>query len=312
MAGAYSRRTKGGRTGRGAGEMIVVTTAESIVGSLFSAAQSERESVDFIRARIEQRISERGFRRDVAGDCYSDLVETLAQAEHDGLGVFLSGRPGVGKTFLARCAFPSAPLVQCSQVGDGFELPDAPVVIIDDLGAESQAFGREPVLQAFLGWYDTPPGRRPRLIITSNLRGEDVRRRYGERFTSRARATMIAVRITGDDHRSRENERANEQAEASADDPEVAREFRRFVNQMRQSGWHNVNAGLWAMMLAKQLDAPKAKAAGVLIVDAWERERDADPEQVEKLKWFAESQDRENVERNERGLEMVRAWRGVR
>ena len=106
--------------------MNIGTTAESIVGSLFAAAQAERESVDFIRARIEQRIGERGFRRDVCGECYSDLVETLAQAEHDGLGVFLSGRPGVGKTFLARCAFPSAPLVQCSQVGDGFELPDAP------------------------------------------------------------------------------------------------------------------------------------------------------------------------------------------
>ena len=292
--------------------MNIGTTAESIVGSLFAAAQAERESVDFIRARIEQRIGERGFRRDVAGECYSDLVETLAQAEHDGLGVFLSGRPGVGKTFLARCAFPSAPLVQCSQVGDGFELPDAPVVIIDDMGAEPQVFGREPVLQAFLGWYDAPPTRRPRLVITSNLRGEDVRRRYGERFISRARATMIAVRITGDDHRSRESERANDQAEASADDPDVAREFRRFVSQMRSSGWQNVNAGVWAMMMAKKLDAPKAKAACILIVDAWERERDSDPERVEKLKWFAESQERENVERHERGLEMVREWRGGR
>ena len=81
--------------------MNIGTTAESIAGSLFAAAQAERESVDFIRARIEQRIGERGFRRDVAGECYSDLVETLAQAEHDGLGVFISGRPGVGKTFLA-------------------------------------------------------------------------------------------------------------------------------------------------------------------------------------------------------------------
>lgn len=289
--------------------MNIGTTAESIVGSLFAVAKAERESVDFIRARIEQRISERGFRRDVAGECYSDLVETLAQAEHDGLGVFFSGRPGVGKTFLARCAFPSAPLVQCSQVGDGFELPDAPVVIIDDLGAEPQTFGREPVLQAFLGWYDVPPQKRPRLIITSNLRGEDVRRRYGERFTSRARATMIAVRITGDDHRSRESERANEQAEASADDPDVAREFRAFARQMREYGWHNTNVGVWAAMLAKRLDAPKAKAAGILIVDAWEREMNSDPERAEKLKLLAESQDREIVERHERGLEMVRGWR---
>ncbi len=291
--------------------MNIGTTAESIVGSLFATAQAARESVDFIRARIEQRIGERGFRRDVAGDCYSDLVETLAQAEHDGLGVFFSGRPGVGKTFLARCAFPNAPLVQCSQVGDGFALPDAPVVIIDDLGAEPQVFGREPVLQAFLGWYDTPPATRPRLIITSNLRGEDVRRRYGERFTSRARATMIAVRITGDDHRSREGERANEQAAASADDPEVAREFRAFVRHMRSSGWHNVNAGVWAMMMARKLDAPKAKTAGILIVDAWERERDSDPERAEKLKRLA-SQEREIVERHERGLAIVRGWRGGR
>ncbi|NLT17326.1 MAG: hypothetical protein GXY11_06870 [Clostridiales bacterium] len=288
--------------------MNLGATAESIVGSLFAAAQAERESVDFIRARIEQRISERGFRRDVAGDCYSDLIETLAQAEHDGLGVFIAGRPGVGKTFLARCAFPSAPLVQCSQVGEGFALPDAPVVIIDDLGAEPQVYGREPVLQAFLGWYDTPPAKRSRLIITSNLRGEDVRRRYGERFISRARATLISVRITGEDHRSREGERANAQAVASADDPEVAREVRAFVRYMRNAGWHTVNAGAWVLMLAKQLDAPKAKAAGILIVDAWERERDADPERDEKLKRLA-SQERWVVERNERGLAMVREWR---
>lgn len=289
--------------------MNIGTTAESIVGSLFAVAKAEQESVDFIRARIEQRISERGFRRDVAGECYGDLIESLAQAEHDGLGVFLSGRAGVGKTFLARCAFPNSPVVQCSQVGDGFALPDAPVVIIDDLGAEPQAFGREPILQAFLGWYDAPPAKRPRLIITSNLRGEDVRRRYGERFTSRARATMIAVRITGDDHRSRESERANEQAAASADDPEVAREFRAFVNQMTQSGWHNVNVGVWAMMLSKRLDVAKAKAACILAVDAWEREMDQDPERDEKLKWLAASQEREVVEQNERGLEMVRGWR---
>lgn len=290
--------------------MNIGTTEESIVGSLFSAAQAERESVDFIRARIEQRISERGFRRDVCGECYSDLIETLAQAEHDGLGVFLSGRAGVGKTFLARCAFPSAPLVQCSQVGDGFELPDAPVVVIDDLGAEQQTFGREPVLSAFLGWYDAPPAKRSRLIITSNLRGEDVRRRYGERFTSRARATMIAVRITGDDHRSRENERANEQAAASADEPEVAREVMAFNRQVSQYGWQNVNAGVWVAMLSKRLDAPKAKTAGILIVDAWEQEMNSDPERDEKLKWLADSQEREVVERHERGLEMVREWRG--
>ncbi len=289
--------------------MNIGTTAEAIVGSLFAAAQAERESVDCIRARIEQRISERGFRRDVCGECYSELIETLAQAEHDGLGVFLSGRTGVGKTFLARCAFQHAPLVQCSQVGDGFALPDAPVVIIDDLGAEPQVFGREPVLQAFLGWYDTPPTKRSRLVMTSNLKGEEVRRRYGERFISRARATMISFRITGDDHRSREIERAKAQAEASADDPDVAREFLSFARQMREYGWHNVNAGVWATILTKQLDAPKARAAGILIVDAWEREMDQDPERDEKLKWLAASQEREIVERHERGLEMVRGWR---
>lgn len=289
--------------------MNIGTTAESIVGSLFAAANAGRESVDFIRARIEQRIGERGFRRDVAGECYGELIEALAQAEHDGLGVFFSGRPGVGKTFLARCAFPHAPVVQCSQVGEGFALPDAPVVIIDDLGAEPQVFGREPVLQAFLGWYDEPPAKRSRLVITSNLKGEDVRRRYGERFTSRARATMIAVRITGDDHRSRESERANAQAEASADDPDVAREVMAFNRQVSQYGWQNVNVGVWAAMLSKRLDAPKARAAGILIVDAWEREMESDPERDEKLKWIAASQEREVVERNERGLEMVRGWR---
>ena len=120
---------------------------------------------------------------------------------------------------------------------------------------------------------------------------------------------MIAVRITGDDHRSRESERANEQAAASADDPEVAREVGRFVKQMGQSGWHNVNVGVWATMMAKRLDAPKAKAACILAVDAWEREMEADPERAEKLKLLAESQEREIVERHERGLEMVREWR---
>lgn len=47
--------------------MNIGTTAESIVGSLFAAAKAERESVDFIRARIEQRIGERGFKRDEIG-----------------------------------------------------------------------------------------------------------------------------------------------------------------------------------------------------------------------------------------------------
>ena len=61
-------------------------------------------------------------------------------------------------------------------------------------------------------------------------------------------------------------------------------------------------------MMAKKLDAPKARAAGILIVDAWEREMEADPERDEKLKWLAASQERDVVERHERGLEMVREW----
>ena len=42
---------------------------------------------------------------------------------------------------------------------------------------------------------------------------------------------------------------------------------------------------------------------------AWEREMEADPERAEKLKWLAESQERDVVERHERGLKMVRGWR---
>jgi len=271
------------------------------ITDLFTTAKASTESIDFIRKRISSYIAGRGFRSDVAGSGYGDIIEALAEAERDGLGLFVMGGPGAGKTFLAKCLFPSAPVVQCSQVDEHFDgLPKTKAVIIDDLGTEPQVYGREPILQAFLGWYDMPLHVRPRLVITTNMPREEIRRRYGDRFISRRRAALIDVHMMGGDHRTRKGEQPG--VAAASADPEVLIEFRKYRAQVEVSGWQNVNAGVWAFYVVKSMGEPKGRAAARLIVQDWERERDRDPDKAAKLKWLVESQDAALVEKHERGV----------
>jgi len=276
---------------------------ENIADNMFATAKTATESIEFARKRIAAYLPDRGFKRDVAGESFEEIVDALAEAEHDGIGVFIWGRAGVGKTFLARCAFPSAPVVRCSQIGEGFDgFPSGKVVIVDDLGAERQVYGREPILQAFLGWYDRPRHERPRLVITTNLPADEIRQRYGERFSSRARATLVKIHMRGADNRNRADERMAGGVDAASTDPEVLIEFRKYRTQVEVSGWQNVNAGVWALHVAASMGEPKGRAAARLIVQDWERERDRDPGKAAKLKWLADSQDAALVEKHERGV----------
>ena len=259
-------------------------------------------------AEIAARLEARGWMRDIAGRDFDAALAVIGNAQREGKGLWIMGKSGSGKTALATAVYRRVRLVRCADMELDAAVYALGGIILDDLGSEAAVndYGvmREPVAEWFCRQYDNGGIDFSRFAATTNLTPPEIRERYGERFWSRFSSSALRLVLTGGDKRG-----AVPVPAASADDPDVAREFRAFAKRMRESGWHNVNAGVWATMLTKNLDAPKARAAGILIVDAWEREMEADPERDEKLKWLAASQEREIVERNERGLEMVRGWR---
>ncbi len=287
-----------------------MTGVEQIAARLTGGGGHASKPVDTrASAEIAAQLEARGWMRDVAGDRDFDAaLAVIANAEHQGKGLWIMGTSGSGKTALATAAYGRVPVVRCADMELDAAIYALGGIILDDLGSEStlNEYGvrREPVAEWFCRQYDNGGIDFSRFAATTNLTPPEIRERYGERFWSRFSSSALRLVLTGGDKRG-----AVPVPAASADDPEVAREFRAFVSQMRQSGWHNVNVGVWATMLAKRLDAPKAKAACIMAVDAWEREMDQDPDRDEKLKWLAASQEREVVEQNERGLEMVREWR---
>jgi DNA replication protein DnaC len=171
---------------------------------------SPREQIEAIRKVAEQ------FVRDVEGE--------------DPLGMFLIGKPGTGKTFVAGCIanelirmgkhvlYLSAPdlfeHIGEYRTANGAFSPDkerlekvaamyesimnCDLLILDDLGTETYHANRQPELLAIIN-HRTGTGRKT--IITTNLELTNLLQLYDERLLSRIYGHFTMIRFFGEDLR---------------------------------------------------------------------------------------------------------------
>lgn len=170
-----------------------------------------------------------GWKREVAGDYDFNLaaraiVEMVANPDR---GLMLMGNVGVGKTFLADIVFKilrgAKIRIECSDDDQvDYLVPPADAtqnggvyssgaddlllghVYLDDLGSESlrQSYGN--ILDRcgkFLTKYHSRG--RGRLIVTTNLNGEGLGKRYGDRVFDRLVDKCIVLKFSGKSKRER-------------------------------------------------------------------------------------------------------------
>ena len=155
-----------------------------------------------------------GWTRAVAGDeDFEAACRAWGVCMHNGLGLFVHGRYGCGKTSLMRLFRPIlkrshfVPLGDPEVLGclsDGEWTADAldSDVFLDDLGAESAVtdFGvkRELAAEFIVRYHQRGKGR---LFISTNLTGEEIAERYTARLTSRIKELCIPLHLKGRDKR---------------------------------------------------------------------------------------------------------------
>ena len=165
-------------------------------------------------AKAGAYLERRGWTRSVAGDAdFAAASLALARCSVQNRGLFAFGRYGCGKTALMRAIKPLFRPVHFVPLNDPeiAVLLDEPEwiadamrcsVILDDLGAESAVtdYGikRELAAEFVVRYHREGSGR---LLVTTNLTGEELAERYTARLTSRIKELCIPLHLTGADKR---------------------------------------------------------------------------------------------------------------
>lgn len=136
---------------------------------------------------------------------YAEIAEWLYA--NDGKGLLIYGNCGLGKSLIATKVLPacvaaihgkilgrpySAYDLQDPRVLD--EVRSRRVVILDDIGTESWGNFREPAIPVIIDGLEKRDGL---LVATSNLSGEQMYERYGERVVDRIAKLCKIVRFDG-------------------------------------------------------------------------------------------------------------------
>lgn len=137
---------------------------------------------------------------------YEQVAEWLSN--NKGKGLFLYGNCGRGKTILARFVIPAILLKYCRKVVSFYNATDLDlkvdealkkhIISIDDIGVETESvnYGKRRIPVAEI--VDAAEKNGKLLIITSNLTGEDIIHRYGDRVYDRIISTCKRVLFTGE------------------------------------------------------------------------------------------------------------------
>ena len=124
-----------------------------------------------------------------------------------GKGLMLAGNCGNGKSILSRLVIPAI-LLRCLglvvNVYDTREMNrrldevlQKRIVSLDDIGTESEAVEYGNRRMAFPEIVDMAEKHGKLLVVSTNLRDDDLRKRYGERVTDRIIALMNIVEFNG-------------------------------------------------------------------------------------------------------------------
>jgi len=136
---------------------------------------------------------------------YDEVADWLS--DNKGLGLFMYGNCGLGKSLLARYVIPGLMLKFHRLVVNVYdtnimntsidEVLSKKIVCIDDVGTESISVNFGDRRLAFAEVIDKAEKKGNLVIATSNLTHEEITDRYGERVLERIKATTKRVLFTG-------------------------------------------------------------------------------------------------------------------
>jgi DNA replication protein DnaC len=128
-------------------------------------------------------------------------------SDNGGKGLLLSGNCGSGKSVLSRLVIPAVLLRHARLVANVYdasrmngridEVLQKRIVSLDDVGTEAEAVEYGNRRMAFAEIVELAEKEGKLLIVSTNLRGEGLLKRYGERVTDRIFAIMRIIEFNG-------------------------------------------------------------------------------------------------------------------
>lgn len=127
---------------------------------------------------------------------------------NEGMGLFMFGNCGRGKSVLCRYVLPLLLLQYCRKIVSVYDIQDMNrdidrvltkhIIALDDVGTEevSVKYGERRV--AFAEVMDAAEKHGKLLIVSTNLGEKELRERYGDRVIDRIRSTTLRVAFNGE------------------------------------------------------------------------------------------------------------------
>jgi DNA replication protein DnaC len=136
---------------------------------------------------------------------YGEIAAWLENSR--GLGLFLHGSCGRGKSMLARYVIPAILLKYCAKKMTCYdsremnrltdEVLSKRLISLDEIGVENVSVDYGNRRDAFFEVMDSVEKEGKLVVVSTNLSGEEVLRRYGERVFERIVATTKQVEFKG-------------------------------------------------------------------------------------------------------------------
>lgn len=137
---------------------------------------------------------------------YEKVAEWLT--DNKGRGLFMFGNCGRGKSLLGRYVLPAIILSCCQKVVNVFDMQELNanldvalskhLISLDDVGTEEMAVKYGERRMAFPEIMDAAEKYGKLVIISTNLGGNELRERYGDRVLDRIKALTSRVCFNGD------------------------------------------------------------------------------------------------------------------
>jgi len=136
---------------------------------------------------------------------YDEIVKWLEN--NNGLGLFLYGSCGRGKSLLARYVLPAIILKYCKKIVNCYDSQEMNanldlvlsrrILSIDEIGVEGISFDYGNKRDAFFEVMDAVEKYGKLIIVSTNLSGDEIIKKYGERVFERIIATTKQVEFKG-------------------------------------------------------------------------------------------------------------------